>query len=97
MDKRNAEAPTDPDIARLMEINVLHKLTADPVEQDVLLNEAVAIHMKNLYMIGTVGAMPQFVIVKNNFRNVPDDIPADLASLGTPRVGMPEQFFFKNE
>jgi len=83
------------DIARLLEIYELYQMTADPAAQDVLLNEAVAIHMKNLYMIGTVGAMPQFVIAKNNFRNVPDDIPADFASLGTPRVGMPEQFFFK--
>ncbi len=54
------------------------------------------IHSDNLYVIGTVGqspAMNGIVVVKNNFRNVPDVAP-NSATLQTPGIARPEQFFF---
>ena len=45
-------------------------------------------------MIGTVGELPQPVVVKNNVRNVPDEVVWD-DSLRTPKNSRPEQFFFK--
>ena len=54
------------------------------------------IHSENLYVIGTVGQSPAIngiVVVKNNFRNVPDVAP-NSATLQTPGIARPEQFFF---
>ena len=54
------------------------------------------IHSENLYVIGTVGQSPAMngvVVVKNNFRNVPDFAP-NSATLQTPGIARPEQFFF---
>ncbi len=56
------------------------------------------IHSDNLYVIGTVGQSPAMngvVVVKNNFRNVPDVAP-NSAALQTPGIARPEQFFFEN-
>ncbi len=55
------------------------------------------IHSDNLYVIGTVGqspAMNGIVVVKNNFRNVPDMAP-NSAAMQTPGIARPEQFFFE--
>ena len=57
------------------------------------------IHSENLYVIGTVGqspAMNGIVVVKNNFRNVPDMAP-NSAAMQTPGIARPEQFFFERE
>ena len=54
------------------------------------------IHADNLYVIGTVGESPAFngvVVVKNDFRNVPDVAPNSPA-LQNPGIARPEQFFF---
>lgn len=54
------------------------------------------IHVENLYMIGTVGQSPAMngvVVVKNNFRNVPDVAPNN-AAMQNPGIARPEQFFF---
>jgi len=48
----------------------------------------------NLWVIGTVGAMPALVVVKNNFRNVPEVAVSDVrqASPGNTNV---EQYFWE--
>ena len=54
------------------------------------------IHVNNLYMIGTVGQSPAMngvVVVKNNFRNVPDVAP-NSAAMQNPGIARTEQFFF---
>ena len=54
------------------------------------------IHSDNLYVIGTVGQSPAvngIVVVKNNFRNVPNVAP-NSATLQSPGIARPEQFFF---
>ncbi len=54
------------------------------------------IHSDNLYMIGTVGQSPAMngvVVVKNNFRNVPDVAPNN-AAMQNPGIARTAQFFF---
>ncbi len=54
------------------------------------------IHVDNLYVIGTVGQSPAMngvVVIKNNFRNVPDVAP-NSAPLQNPGIARTEQFFF---
>ncbi len=46
------------------------------------------------FHIGTVGEVPQLVVVKNNFRNVPEKALNDWSVL-TPSNTLPEQYFFK--
>ncbi len=55
-----------------------------------LQKEALALHAKNIWMIGLLAepAIGRFVIVKNNFRNVPDK-PFSVTTIHTA------QFFFK--
>ena len=56
------------------------------------------IHVDNQFVIGTVGkspAMNGMVVVKNNFRNVPDIAP-NSAALQTPGIARPDQFFFES-
>lgn len=55
------------------------------------------IHVDNQFVIGTVGQSPAMngvVVVKNNFRNVPDIAP-NSAALQTPGIARPDQFFFE--
>ncbi len=57
------------------------------------------IHADNVYAIGIVGNSPAWngiVVVKNNFRNVPDVAP-NSAALQNPGIARPEQFFFEQE
>ncbi len=57
------------------------------------------IHTDNLFMIGTVGQSPAMngvVVVKNNFRNVPDVAP-NSSRIQNPGIARPEQFFFERE
>ena len=58
--------------------------------------EIFKIHADNLFAIGTVGLSPAFngvVVIKNNFRNVPDRAP-NLSALQNPGIARTEQFFF---
>ena len=45
--------------------------TIDEDEQIRLMGEIIDLNRKNLWVIGTVGALPSFYLVKNSFRNVP--------------------------
>jgi len=69
-------------------------VTADEKQRDKYFREIVNIHKRNIWMIGTVGELPQPVVVKNNFRNVPEELISD-STISTPKNGRPEQFFFK--
>ena len=50
----------------------------------------------NMYTIGIVGRAPSVVVVKNNFRNVPDVAP-NYTTVQTPGPARPEQFFFAGQ
>ena len=48
----------------------------------------------NLWNIGTVGVLPHVGVVKNNFRNVPEEAVSDWLLL-TPGNTNVEQYFFR--
>ncbi len=82
------------DIARLQEIWDELKSTVDEKKKDQLADEVNQLHMKNIWVIGTVGGYFIPVIVKNNFRNVPERVFADPA---IPDCLDPEQFFIRQK
>ncbi|GAH69233.1 unnamed protein product, partial [marine sediment metagenome] len=82
------------DIARLQEIWDELKSTIDEKKKDQLADEVNQLHMKNIWVIGTVGGYFIPVIVKNNFRNVPERVFADPA---IPDCLDPEQFFIRQK
>ncbi len=70
------------------------KVTIDPQERDKLTEEMLRIWAKNLWVAPTAGSYNVPVVVKNNFRNVPEN--ATLAyPFSSPGYLNPEQFFFK--
>lgn len=67
----------------------------DEEERYAKLLEAYQIHIdEGPISIGTIGEHPSPVIVKNNFRNVPDNGLVASWDLGFPGSADPEQFFF---
>jgi len=82
------------DIKRIYELWDKVKVTPDEKQRERLFKEIIDIHKRNIWMIGWVGELPQPVIVKNNFRNVPDGIIWD-DTVRSPKNARPEQFFFK--
>ena len=90
---KSGEKPTG-DIARIMTINDELQRTLDAEKRNQLIKEAIELHIKNLWMIGTVGNLPQVVVVSNRLGNVPEKLIFATA-LGCPRVANPEQFYIK--
>lgn len=90
--KSGIEPPED--IKKISALWEKAKVTTNRVLRDRYIKEIFNIHKKNIWMIGTVGELPQPVIVKNNFRNVPERVISD-DSLFTPANAHPEQFFIK--
>ena len=71
-----------------------------PVEKRIELGKELwRVHAENLYAIGIIGNSPAYngvVVVKNNFRNVPDIAPNSSAHQN-PGIARPEQFFFEQK
>ena len=80
------------DIARLQELWDKIKITVDEKEMGQLAEEINQLHIKNIWMIGTVGESPWVVVVKNNFRNIPEVLT--VAGI-CPDNADPEQWFMK--
>ena len=89
----SGEEPTG-DLRRVYDLWDTVKITVDPDERDRLMNEIIALHAKNIWLVGTVGENPSLVIAKNNFRNVPERLVSD-NGLMTPGNAEPEQFFIR--
>ena len=68
--KRGEEPPSD--MRRCIELFWEIEKTIDEDEQIRLMGEIIDLNRKNLWVIGTVGALPSFYLVKNSFRNVPE-------------------------
>ncbi len=90
---KEGEEPTG-DIKKLYELWDEFNRTTDATKRDIIAKQIIALHRKNIWIIGTVGALPSLCIVKNNFRNVPEYLISD-APLFTPLNAFPEQFFIK--
>ncbi len=68
--KRGEEPPVD--MRRCIELFWEIEKTIDEEEQIRLMKKIIDLNRKNLWVIGTVGALPSFYLVKNSFRNVPE-------------------------
>jgi len=82
------------DIAKAIDLFNQFKATIDPAKQAEIGKEIVKIQSDNLWVIGTVGAVPSIAIVKNNFRNVPEAAVTDWIFMSPGNLD-PAQFFFK--
>jgi len=84
------------DVARLRDLWERIKATPSDAVRARLLKEICRLHAENIWLIGTVGEVPTPVVVKNNFRNVPEKLVTDTTLL-SPRNAYPEQFFIKTK
>ncbi|MDE0629983.1 MAG: ABC transporter substrate-binding protein [Caldilineaceae bacterium] len=82
------------DILKAIEIWEEIKTTVDVETQHALFREILELNMENLWQIGVTTAPPQPVIVKNYFRNVPEDGMFDDQPRSPSNTGM-EQYFIR--
>ena len=82
------------DILKAIEIWEEIKTTVDEEAQRVLFRQILELNMENLWQIGVTTAPPQPVIVKNYFRNVPEDGMFDDQPRSPSNTGM-EQYFIR--
>jgi peptide/nickel transport system substrate-binding protein len=82
------------DVAKALDLFTQLKGTVDPAKQAEIGKEIVKLQADNLWVIGTVGAVPSIAIVKNNFRNVPEQAVTDWIFMSPGNLD-PAQFFFK--
>ena len=87
--KNGTEPP--PDMLRALDLFGQIERTVNEEEQIRLFREIIEINRKNLWVIGTVGAIPQLFIVKDTFRNVPE-IAVSCWPLRTPGATAPESY-----
>ncbi len=88
------EAPSD-EFKAVMDLYDEYKVTTDPARQLELGKEIVHMSTVNLWTIGTVGGVPNPVVVKNNFMNVMQNHTADWI-IFTPGTMDPAQFYFSD-
>jgi peptide/nickel transport system substrate-binding protein len=70
------------------------KATVDNTRQVEIGKQIVQMHAENAWTIGTVGMTPSIVVVKNTFRNVPEETTTDWIFMSPGNLD-PFQFFFK--
>lgn len=86
----------EPPAGPKLQIALYHELleTADPSRQDELFREILEIAADEFYLIG-INLMPEgFGIVKNDFRNVPEEM-FDAVTLLNPGYTNPSQYFIE--
>jgi peptide/nickel transport system substrate-binding protein len=84
--------PTD-EFKAVMALYDEYKTTTDPQGQLELGKQIVRISTESVWTLGTVGMVPNPVVVKNNFMNVMDKHTADWIIM-TPGTMDPAQFYF---
>jgi peptide/nickel transport system substrate-binding protein len=74
----------------------LEKAASSPSERERILyaKKMWDLYIKNLWSIGVLQQLPIPIVVKDNFRNVPDKLPNSW-TIRTPVNGSVEQFFIK--
>ena len=86
-------APPDP-VQRVIELYDQALATPDDAVRLELAHEILEIHADQVYVIGTVGMVPDIGVVKNNFRNVPENAVSDY-TVHTPGNAQPSQYFIR--
>ena len=91
-DGADGEAPP-PKVRRLMELHRVSRTSMDPDERQAALLEILSSMAENRWIIGTVGVMPQPVIVNAKLRNVPDKLTW-VIDYNYGKIGRPTTWFF---
>ncbi len=68
---KQGETPP-PEVRHQMALYTQISTTTDPAKQRELFRQILDVQAKNLYVMGICTIPPQFIITKNNFRNVPE-------------------------
>jgi peptide/nickel transport system substrate-binding protein len=71
------EPPADHPIRKIQDLWAEAQVTGDEAARNGLVNEMLAVHAENPYIIGTVGEDPKPVIVSNRMRNVAESTIQD--------------------
>jgi peptide/nickel transport system substrate-binding protein len=79
---------------KAMELYGKFKVTVDPEEQLAIAKELIKWHAESVNVIGTVGMTPNVVVVKNNFKNVPETFTTDWIYMA-PGTLDPCHFYFE--
>jgi peptide/nickel transport system substrate-binding protein len=82
------------DVAKAHELFGQFRSTVDPAKQIEIGKQIMKLGSENIWVIGTVGAVPSIAVVKNNFRNVPEQAQTDWIFMSPGNLD-PAQFFFK--
>lgn len=88
------EEPSE-EFKKMMDLYDEFKVTVDPDRQMEIAKELVEWNAENVYVIGTVGLIPNVVVVKNNFKNVPETYTTDWIYMA-PGALDPSHFYFDN-
>ena len=91
--RSGGEKGTQPPAEMLRALNLFSEIenTIDEQEQIRLFKKIIDINFENLWVIGTVGGIPQLFIVNDNFRNVPE-VAVGCWPLRTPGATAPESY-----
>jgi peptide/nickel transport system substrate-binding protein len=81
---------------RAMDLYDEYKVTVDAQRQLEIGREIVRMSTENLWVVGTVGMVPNPVVVKNNFRNVQTNHTSDWIIM-TPGTMDPSHFYFSSQ
>ena len=89
--RSNGTKGTEPpaEMRRCLELFEQIRRSVDEEEQIRLFKEIIEINRQNLWVIGTLGQIPQIFIVKDTFRNVPE-VAVACWPLRTPGATAPE-------
>jgi peptide/nickel transport system substrate-binding protein len=93
--KSGEEPPKDSDFRKAMDLYDRYVQEADDAKRLAIGKELIRLSTESLWSIGTVGELPDPVIVKNNMGNVPKQILAEHL-LANPANAKPEQWYFKD-
>jgi peptide/nickel transport system substrate-binding protein len=88
----DGEAPP-PKVKRLMDLHRVSRTSMDPEERQEALLEILRSMAENRWVIGTVGVMPQPVIVNAKLRNVPDKVTW-VIDYNYGKIGRPTTWFY---
>lgn len=94
------EPPATEDLKKVRELYDKMLTSPNPTQRQRLAHEILRLHAKNAWVIGTVGLVPSTMcigVVKNYFKNVPDETNGAVSDVmfNSPGNGFPVQFFIK--
>ena len=90
---KQGEKPPE-EYLKAFEMFAQFRSAVDPVKQVEIGKALVKYAAEQLWVIGTVGAIPSIPVVKNNFRNVPENAATDWIFMSPGNLD-PAHWFFK--